>query len=180
MASIRSFPKYESLALKFCFAQTYSCLPLFHRCIVPEPLSRVLEPVSVTHLDHSDADYETLKNSRLHGSGKSLYISYSEEELKNLKADSDGADPGIVGPAVWEMHKRSRQQSTSNESPLRDPSETRHRFEELLDGAMKLYTSSSYTNCYSLMSEAQAQANETPPGSVKAKENRGKSAATIR
>lgn len=149
---------------------------LFNRCIVPEPLSRVLEPVSVTHLDHSDADYETLKNSRLRGSQKSLYISYSEEELKNLKADSDGADPGFVGPAVWEMHKKSRNQST-NESPLRDPTETRHRFEDLLDGAMKLYTSSSYTNCYSLMNENQA--NETP-GSVKTKENRGKSAATIR
>lgn len=133
----------------------------------------------MTHLDHSDADYETLKNSRLQGSQKSLYISYSEEELKNLRADSDGADTGFIGPAVWEMHKKSRNfSSNSNESPLRDPTETRNRFENLLDGAMKLYSSSSYSNCYSLMNENQT--NETP-GSVKTnKENRGKSAATIR
>lgn len=69
-------------------------LKIFFRCSVTEPLNRILEPVSVTHLDHSDADYETLKNYRMMDSQKSLDIDDSEREART---QSDGADPGVLG-----------------------------------------------------------------------------------
>lgn len=79
MASIKSFPRYS--------------MPV-------EPLTKVLEPVSVTHLDHSDPDYETLKNTyKLSNSQKSLNMSDehifdpANDELS--RTHSDAADPGV-------------------------------------------------------------------------------------
>lgn len=73
-------------------------IALFCRCSVPEPLSRVLEPVSVTHLDHSDADYDTLtKHYRNMDSQKSLYLDEEDENFNDKemsRTQSDGADPG--------------------------------------------------------------------------------------
>lgn len=144
---------------------------LFLRCSVPDPLSRILEPVSVTHLDQSDADLETLKDYRMKDSQKSLYFNETDEDL--ARAQSDGADQGFIGPVVFEMYKKGFDLSTNslsatNSSRDDDPSATRNRFEGLLEGAMKLYGSSSYSNCNSV------------PGVIKSKEARGKSAATIR
>ncbi|KAL7030859.1 hypothetical protein ACKWTF_006810 [Chironomus riparius] len=161
MASIRSFPK----------------------CSVPEPLSRVLEPVSVTHLDHSDADYDTIKNYRMMNSQKSL--DSDDIDVENERdaqcTQSDGADPGFVGPIVWEMHKKGLDVSTNSlSSPLRDPHVTRNRFEGLLEGAMKLYGSSSYSNCHSLVNQQDDDQLGQMPGVIRSKEARGKSAATIR
>lgn len=130
----------------------------------------------MTHYDHSDADRDTLKNYRMMDSQKSL--NFDEEEfLRDAQAQSDsGADPGVVGPIIWEMHKKGFDLSTNSlSSPLRDPHSTRNRFEGLLEGAMKLYGSSSYSNCHSLMNQ-----QEDVPGAIKTKEARGKSAATIR
>lgn len=96
----------------------------------------VLEPVSVSHLDHSDADIrDSLKK---YSSRKSLEL---EEDLEcDVQTQSDGADPGVVGPVVWEMHKKGLDLSTNSlSSPQHDPQATRNRFEGLLEGAMKLY-----------------------------------------
>lgn len=132
----------------------------------------------MTHLDHSDADYETLKNYRMMDSQKSLNIDELEREAR---AQSDGADPGVVGPIVWEMHKKNLDASSSSlASPLRDPHATRSRFEGLLEGAMKLYGSSSYSNCHSLLNQPEDDQLGQMPGVIKSKEARGKSAATIR
>lgn len=148
------------------------------RCSVPEPLSRVLEPVSVTHLDHSDADYDTLKNYRMMDSQKSLNEMDEMDLEREARAQSDGADPGVVGPVVWEMHKKGFDLSTNSlSSPIRDPTVTRNRFEGLLEGAMKLYGSSS---CHSLMNQQDGDQLSHLPGVIKSKEVRGKSAATIR
>lgn len=132
----------------------------------------------MTHLDHSDADYETLKNYRMMNSQKSLNL----DEMDDMaRAQSDGADPGIVGPVVWEMHKKGFDLSTNSlSSPMRDPQATRNRFEGLLEGAMKLYGSSSYSNCHSLMNPQEDDQLGQMPGVIKSKEARGKSAATIR
>lgn len=89
MASVRSFPK----------------------CTVPEPLSRVLEPVSMTHLDHSeiegsdtggiprivDAHYKSGRNvpGTMEGNG--------EDDGCLSRSQSDGADPGVLN---WEVHKK--------------------------------------------------------------------------
>lgn len=155
------------------------------RCSVPEPLSRVLEPVSVTHLDHSDADYEQLKNYRMVDSQKSLDLDEIDEDIYEQemhRTQSDGADPGVIGPVVWEMHKKGFDQSTNSmESPSRDPLVTRNRFEGLLEGAMKLYGSSSYSNFNSLVNQTTEEEQfGQMPGAIKSKEVRGKSAATIR
>jgi hypothetical protein len=133
----------------------------------------------VTHLDHSDADYDTLKNYRMMDSQKSLDLDEIEEDLSQVQ--SDGGDPGIVGPVVWEMHKKGFDLSTNSlSSPLRDPQLTRNRFEGLLEGAMKLYGSSSYSNCHSLLNQQDEDQLGQMPGVIKSKEVRGKSAATIR
>lgn len=145
----------------------------------------MLEPVSVIHLDHSDADYEQLKNYRMIDSQKSLDLDEIDEDIYEqeiVRTQSDGADPGVIGPVVWEMHKKGIGQPTNSiESPLRDPHLTRNRFEGLLEGAMKLYGSSSYSNCHSLMNQTTEEEQfGQMPGAIKPKEIRGKSAATIR
>lgn len=150
------------------------------RCSVPEPLNRILEPVSVTHLDHSDADYDTLKHYRMMDSQKSL-DDLDDFDDRDARTQSDGGDPGFVGPIVWEMHKKGLDVSTNSlGSPMRDPLVTRNRFEGLLEGAMKLYGSSSYSNCHSLLNHQEDDQLGQMPGVVKSKEARGKSAATIR
>ncbi|CAH1973441.1 unnamed protein product [Acanthoscelides obtectus] len=71
MPSIKSFPKGN----------------------MPEPLNRVLEPVSVLHLDipEGEAAY-----------GDKTYRS----EVRLVRHGSAGAveDPGVIGPIVWNMH----------------------------------------------------------------------------
>ena len=86
MASIRSFPK----------------------CGVPEPLSRVLEPVSVTHLDQSDGPDGAAQLPRvLNVKTKKLGEKISDEKSGYFaRSQSDGADPGVIGPVVWEIHKK--------------------------------------------------------------------------
>lgn len=145
-------------------------------------MSRILEPVSVTHLDHSDADYaDYLKNYRMMDSQKSLNFNETDEDM--ARAQSDGADTGVVGPVVWEMYKKGFDLSTNSlSSPNRDPHATRNRFEGLLEGAMKLYGSSSYSNCHSLLKQQDDDQSGQMPGVIKPKDQaeRGKSAATIR
>lgn len=88
MASVRSFPK----------------------CTVPEPLSRVLEPVSMTHLDHSEIEgSDTGGIPRIvdaqYKSGRNVcgVESNVEGEGGFSRSQSDGADPGVLN---WEVHKK--------------------------------------------------------------------------
>lgn len=107
----------------------------------------------------------------------------SQKSLDDIESrtQSDGADPGFVGPIVWEMHKKGLDTSTNSlGSPLRDPHSTSKRFEGLLEGAMKLYGSSSYSNCHTLMHQQEDDQLGQMPGVIKSREARGKSAATIR
>lgn len=176
----KNFEKYFMTNCKFKWNEIQVSNLFIFRCSVPEPLSRVLEPVSVTHFDHSDADYDTLKNYRMMDSR--LDLDEMDEDLeREARTQSDGADPGVVGPVVWEMHKKGFDLSTNSlSSPMRDPHATRNRFEGLLEGAMKLYGSSSYSNCHSLMNQQEDDQLGVLPGVIKSKEARGKSAATIR
>ncbi|KAG4068410.1 hypothetical protein HA402_007930 [Bradysia odoriphaga] len=149
MASVRSFPK----------------------CTVPEPLSRVLEPVSMTHLDHSeiegsdtggiprivDAQYKSGRNV---GVGPESNI---EGDGGFSRSQSDGADPGVLN---WELHKRIMDNKEVM-SPLRDPVLTRTRFEGLLEGAIKLYSNDdTHTEI----------GNNDVPGAIRPIENKSKSA----
>lgn len=113
-------------------------------------------------------------------SQKSLDLDETDDVERDARTQSDGADPGIVGPVVWEMHKKGLDISTNSlGSPMRDPHATRNRFEGLLEGAMKLYGSSSHS-CHSLINHQNEDQLGQMPGAIKAKEIRGKSAATIR
>ncbi|GAB0092355.1 hypothetical protein DMENIID0001_073450 [Sergentomyia squamirostris] len=72
MASVKSFPK----------------------CTAPEPLSRILEPVTMTHFDFEDKT----KNGN---NGAS-----TPEDIQLIRSHSDGTDPGVTGPIVWEIHRK--------------------------------------------------------------------------
>lgn len=54
---------------------------------IPEPLARVLEPVSVRHLDSEGGGIivEPVRRLARHGS-------------------MEGEDPGVIGPLVWDVH----------------------------------------------------------------------------
>lgn len=54
---------------------------------IPEPLARVLEPVSVRHLDSDGGGIivEPVRRLARHGS-------------------MEGEDPGVIGPLVWDVH----------------------------------------------------------------------------
>lgn len=94
MASVRSFPK----------------------CSVPEPLSRVLEPLSVMHLDHSDEGVDTGGAGRMPRIIEATYkreLDHSVQhpnDVQLYRSQSDGADPGVIGPVVWEIHKKQLEQ----------------------------------------------------------------------
>lgn len=91
MASVRSFPK----------------------CTVPEPLSRVLEPVSVTHLDHTDDTDFSYKKPRIVDASYKSHADRNSQLAKHfddvptdpqlIRSQSDGADPGVIGPGAWKF-----------------------------------------------------------------------------
>lgn len=84
MASVRSFPK----------------------CSVPEPLSRVLEPLSVTHLDQSDGA-DTARVPKIVNITRKQVDKVSQTIKGDIdyldRSQSDGAG---IGPAVWQLHKK--------------------------------------------------------------------------
>lgn len=111
----------------------------------------MLEPVTITHYDQSDQDDRKIHKPSSSGAYKKQIIeSFVNNEKRILcperereghftRTQSDGSDPGIVGPIVWEMHKK---EIGKQSSPLRDPAKTRNRFEGLLEGAIRLYETS--------------------------------------
>ncbi|XP_055323152.1 uncharacterized protein LOC129578490 isoform X2 [Sitodiplosis mosellana] len=136
MASIRSFPK----------------------CNVPEALNRVLEPVSNTHLDEYDEIDATeaatiasklprIVDAKAKCPPKSMHIpceqtpneKMSDEIIYLSRTRSDGADPGVIGPIAWQYHKK-RLEEQEKAKLHRDPTCTQHRYEDLLEGAISLYS----------------------------------------
>lgn len=66
---------------------------VFHRGAMPEPLNKVLEPVSVLHLDMPDEIYHQREMVTKHPRGLTRHGSMGTVE-----------DPGVIGPIVWNMH----------------------------------------------------------------------------
>ncbi|XP_023719368.1 uncharacterized protein LOC111870941 isoform X2 [Cryptotermes secundus] len=112
---------------------------------IPEPLARVLEPVSVRHLDSEGGGIivEPVRRLARHGS-------------------MEGEDPGVIGPLVWDVHcHRVHHQgilgesvdnlvaeATQDDMSRPDTSGSsvgrmRRRFHELLDDAFSLFGSRS-------------------------------------
>ncbi|XP_037956892.1 uncharacterized protein LOC119686390 [Teleopsis dalmanni] len=149
MASVKAFPKNT----------------------LPEPLNRVLDPVFVTYYDNVENTVPTSgkshKSQRRQRSQKdsldgttiatieSFPIPKAPMKTQRLTSQSDNADPGVVGPIVWERHKKSMSgdketgndknndgvYAGSNFSPIRDPAAIRNHYGDLLEGAMQMYTS---------------------------------------
>ncbi|XP_047122134.1 uncharacterized protein LOC124805612 [Schistocerca piceifrons] len=113
---------------------------------IPEPLARVLEPVSVRHLD-CDA-----MGGVAPGAARRLA----------RHGSTGGGDPGVVGPLVWQLHCRQLHYQVLLEEPIKNtdteeipeeitqPETTgsnvghmRRRFHELLDDAFSLFGSRS-------------------------------------
>lgn len=67
---------------------------------MPEPLIKVLEPMSIHHLDMTD---EELESQRVK-SGK-----YAKTTLVRHGSVGTSEDPGVIGPIVWSMHRQRLQ-----------------------------------------------------------------------
>ncbi|XP_026847843.1 uncharacterized protein LOC6595002 isoform X1 [Drosophila persimilis] len=150
MASVRAFPKST----------------------LPEPLNRVLDPVFVTYYDNVNAvssktgaphsSTRSLKSHKSVGSKDSTIAAIASfpspkappHSVRNVRsaaaAHSDNPDPGVVGPVVWERHKKRLAAAESQEalayadynaSPFHNPSAIRNHYEGLLEGALQMYAS---------------------------------------
>ncbi|KAJ8949709.1 hypothetical protein NQ318_013578 [Aromia moschata] len=110
----------------------------FPRGNMPEPLNKVLEPVSVLHLDMPEED-----------NGDYPYRE-SKRGIKTLvRHGSVGAveDPGVIGPIVWNIHCQRLQHGVSVDEGIDDlkvsnnVSRMRKRFHDLLDDTFSLFGS---------------------------------------
>ncbi|XP_017041829.1 uncharacterized protein LOC108088507 isoform X2 [Drosophila ficusphila] len=138
MASVRAFPKSS----------------------LPEPLNRVLDPVFVTYYDNVNAvaphnSTRSLRSHKSQGSKDNTIATIASfpspkapPSVRNVRSasHSDNPDPGVVGPVVWERHKKKQTQEALDyadydPSPLHNPSAIRNHYEGLLEGALQMYSS---------------------------------------
>ncbi|XP_030766460.1 uncharacterized protein LOC115890385 [Sitophilus oryzae] len=112
----------------------------FPRTNMPEPLAKVLEPVSVTHLDMPNDEVE-YSNERRYGS----------EYMVRHGSVGTVEDPGVIGPAVWNMHCERLKHGVSVDQGISDLKDgqtngniarMRKRFHDLLDDTFSLFGSS--------------------------------------
>lgn len=109
MASVKSFPKSSH----------------------PEPLNRVLDPVFVTYYDNLDDSTQPppvpvkppqppQKAARKYpprsNTEKLQRLPQPKAPIKSVRiaSQSDNPDPGVVGPIVWEAHKKEQKDNTVN------------------------------------------------------------------
>uniref|UniRef100_A0A1A9WYZ3 Uncharacterized protein n=1 Tax=Glossina brevipalpis TaxID=37001 RepID=A0A1A9WYZ3_9MUSC len=137
----------------------------FPKNSLPEPLHRVLEPVFVTHYDNVENRGQPHQKKRSTEDKIVTATKVSIERFPTPKApkkytlitsQSDNPDPGVLGPIVWEKYKK--RQSADDvldnddiiyghlppeeiQSPNRDPSAIRNHYEDLLEGAIQMYSS---------------------------------------
>ncbi|XP_044749359.1 uncharacterized protein LOC123310056 isoform X2 [Coccinella septempunctata] len=107
----------------------------FPRINNPEPLNKVLEPVSMLHLDMpEEAEVEI------------THIPYPK--FARHGSVGTNADPGVIGPVVWDIHCKRLQHGMSMDEGIDDLTKTprnitrmRKRFNELLDDTFSLFGS---------------------------------------
>ncbi|XP_067631102.1 uncharacterized protein [Eurosta solidaginis] len=151
MASVKAFPKSS----------------------LPQPLNRVLDPVFVTYYDNVEDATAAAKKPQTSAarqmckqlSRKETFDATTIATIENFPTpkappqthlgatQSDNPDPGIVGPIVWERHKKRMQEAAAvddadddmplkyNEKYRNNPGAIRNHFEDLLEGAMHMYSS---------------------------------------
>ncbi|XP_072383378.1 uncharacterized protein [Diabrotica undecimpunctata] len=109
----------------------------FPRVSIPEPLNKVLEPVSIHHLDIPDDEFREDDNMEMY------------KRLGLARHASLGAveDPGVIGPIVWNMHKERISHGVSVDEGINDLNvstnltKMRKRFHDLLDDTFSLFGS---------------------------------------
>ncbi|XP_049878352.1 uncharacterized protein LOC126375463 isoform X2 [Pectinophora gossypiella] len=121
----------------------------FPRGNIVEPLSRILEPVSVRHLD-IDSPVSSPKDPRPKTGDKSKDVIPRRQMASQLvRLGSIDKDPGVIGPLVWDLHCQRIKDASKPPSPAKSttsthkpgPSRMRQRFNELMDDAFTLFGS---------------------------------------
>ncbi|XP_047538696.1 uncharacterized protein LOC125072214, partial [Vanessa atalanta] len=125
----------------------------FPRGNMVEPLSKILEPVSVRHLD-IDSPPSSPKQTRL---GQANVVPRRQMPSQLVRLGSIDKDPGVIGPLVWDLHCQRIKDVSKPSSPARstasackEPSSSRmrRRFNELMDDAFTLFGSASSANSH--------------------------------
>ena len=68
-----------------------------------EPLSRILEPVSVRHLDIDSPPSTPNKSKPDPAKGKDV-VPRRQMASQLVRLGSIDKDPGVIGPLVWDLH----------------------------------------------------------------------------
>ncbi|CAG5054187.1 unnamed protein product [Parnassius apollo] len=122
-------------------------LAAFPRGNTVEPLSRILEPVSVRHLD-IDTPPASPKISPPKPQEKES-VPRRQMASQLVRLGSIDKDPGVIGPLVWDLHCQRIKSASKASSPARSQvqeagsSRMRQRFNELMDDACSLFGSAS-------------------------------------
>ncbi|XP_046971073.1 uncharacterized protein LOC124538115 [Vanessa cardui] len=125
----------------------------FPRGNMVEPLSKILEPVSVRHLD-IDSPPSSPKQTRL---SQANVVPRRQMPSQLVRLGSIDKDPGVIGPLVWDLHCQRIKDVSKPSSPARstasackEPSSSRmrRRFNELMDDAFTLFGSASSANSH--------------------------------
>ncbi|XP_053616763.1 uncharacterized protein LOC128678895 isoform X2 [Plodia interpunctella] len=121
----------------------------FPRGNVVEPLSRILEPVSVRHLDVESPASSPRTRPR-------DAVPRRQMASQLVRLGSIDKDPGVIGPLVWDLHCQRIKDASKPSSPAKSatpkelssrkdagPSRMRQRFNELVDDAFTLFGSAA-------------------------------------
>ncbi|XP_045487551.1 uncharacterized protein LOC110994036 [Pieris rapae] len=118
----------------------------FPRGNIVEPLSRILEPISVRHLD-IDSPIPSPK-------GLKDTVPRRQMPSQLVRLGSIDKDPGVIGPLVWDLHCQRIKDASKPSSPMKtltrkEPSSSRmrQRFNELMDDAFTLFGSTTPDTC---------------------------------
>ncbi|XP_038218725.1 uncharacterized protein LOC119837281 [Zerene cesonia] len=111
----------------------------FPRGNTVEPLSRILEPVSVRHLD-VDSPVSSRKGQDT--------VPRRQMPSQLVRLGSIDKDPGVIGPLVWDLHCQRIKDASKPSTPMtssQEPGRMRQRFNELMDDAFTLFGSAGST-----------------------------------
>ncbi|CAH4001595.1 uncharacterized protein LOC123712251 [Pieris brassicae] len=118
----------------------------FPRGNIVEPLSRILEPISVRHLD-IDSPIPSPK-------GLKDTVPRRQMPSQLVRLGSIDKDPGVIGPLVWDLHCQRIKDASKPSSPMKsltrkEPSSSRmrQRFNELMDDAFTLFGTPTPETC---------------------------------
>ncbi|KAG7206061.1 hypothetical protein KM043_003459 [Ampulex compressa] len=144
-----------------------------------EPLSRVLEPVMVRHLDIDSPEVTRRDNGHVGG-----YKNDRTDAAFLTRASSASKDPGVVGPIVWNLRKQglSAEGNLTSETdldvaPAGPVGRARRRLHELLEDSFSLFGSRDPKFKESLSAASRpTSAAYTPDVLAVLSEGRGRSA----